>query len=134
MYCPQCKKEVEGKKSGIDDTSKARVGVPSKPIQLKQCEICGYLFININKETINKEFWQREHDIPLKASYLTLMAVHGNLCLALRHPMNRGESRVLVVQFVKSLGEYLVHVGALTEEQLVAVQQLEAEEGSEEFR
>lgn len=62
------------------------------------------------------------------------MAVHGSLCLALRHPQNRGAARPLVVAFTKSLGEWLVHCGALTPEQLVEAQQLEAEEGSADLQ
>lgn len=76
---------------------------------------------------MNREFWLLERDIPLRANYLTLMAIHGSLCLALRHPQNQGPSRPLVVEFVKSLGELLVHVEALTPEQLAEAQRLEAE-------
>lgn len=79
---------------------------------------------------MNKELWLSERIIPLQANYLTLMAVHGALCLALRHPQFKGPSRQLVVAFTKSLGEWLVHEGILSPEQLVEAQQLEAEAGS----
>ncbi|MDD3840092.1 MAG: hypothetical protein PHP06_05905 [Clostridia bacterium] len=38
-----------------------------------------------------------------------------------------------MVEFTQSLGEWLVHSGALTPEQLVAAQQLEVEAGSEDL-
>jgi hypothetical protein len=79
---------------------------------------------------MNREFWLSDRNIPLHANYLTLMAVHGSLCLALRHPNFRGKSRQIVVEFTKSLGEWLVHAGALTPEQLRSAQRLEAREGS----
>ena len=79
---------------------------------------------------MNKKFWLSIREIPLHANYLTLMAVHGSLCLALRHPGNRGPAREHVVSFTKSLGEWLVHEGVLTPEQLAEAQRLEVEEGS----
>jgi hypothetical protein len=79
---------------------------------------------------MNPDFWLTERKIPLQATYLTLLAVHGNLCLALRHPQNRGPGRAHVVAFTQSLGQWLVNAGVLTPEQLVEAQQLEAAEGS----
>lgn len=64
----------------------------------------------------NPQFWLRE--VLVKVNVLTLMAVHGNLLLALRHPQNTGESRDLVLNFCKQIGEELVLLGALTPEQL----------------
>jgi hypothetical protein len=116
LFCPQCKKEVV---------------VKNVALEFVNCDHCDYQFANT--DILYKEFWTEEHEIPIKASYLTLMSVHGNLCLALRHPNNNGASRKYTVEFVKFLGEYLVHVGALTQEQLTSAQYLEAEEGSEDF-
>ena len=82
---------------------------------------------------MNSEFWLSMRQIPLIANYLTLVTVHGNLCLALRHPDNKGASRQLAVEFTKQLGEWLVKVGALTPAQLVEAQQLEAAEGSKDL-
>jgi len=67
------------------------------------------------------------------ADLLTWLTIHGNLCLALRHPQNRGPSRQFVVNFVKRLGQMLVTSGAITEEELKAAEKLEAEEGSSDI-
>jgi hypothetical protein len=79
------------------------------------------------------DFWLRPLIVPVNTNMLQAMAVHGALCLALRHPQFKGRSRQFVVDFTKSLGEWLVHAGALTPDQLVAAQQLEAEEGSKDL-
>ena len=79
------------------------------------------------------DYWLKPLIIPVTTNTLTAMAVHGALCLALRHPQFRGQSREFVVEFTKSLGEWLVTAGALTPEQLVNAQQLEAREGSEDL-
>jgi len=65
----------------------------------------------------------------VSAPLLTWLAVHGNLCLALRHPSNRGASRAWVIAFVKALGQHLVDVGVITAQELQAAQKLEIEEG-----
>lgn len=63
------------------------------------------------------------------APLLTWLAIHGNLCLALRHPANRGGSRKLVVDFVRALGAKLVERRVLTQDQLENAFALEQEEG-----
>ena len=82
---------------------------------------------------MNKDpnFWNRRAYI--SSDMTTWMAIHGNLCLALRHPGNRGPSRIRVISFTKQLGQFLVESGAITEQELKAAQNLEAEEGSKEF-
>jgi hypothetical protein len=82
------------------------------------------------KPESSEEFWLGVRNIPLQSNYITLMAVHGALCLALRHPQFRGSSRQFVVAFTKSLGEWLAHAGALTPAQLREAERLEAREGS----
>lgn len=77
--------------------------------------------------------WLANTQGTVSASLLTWITVHGNLCLALRHPQNRGPSRKLAVEFTKALGKALVEWGALTPEQLKEAEKLEAEEGSSEF-
>lgn len=58
------------------------------------------------------------------------MAVHGHLCLALRHPGTRDlTTRPLVVRAVKRLGQLMVQQGAFTVEELAAIERVEAEEG-----
>lgn len=71
-----------------------------------------------------------EKKAQVEANLLTWITIHGNLCLALRHPQNRGPSRVYAVAFVKEIGRMLVEHGAITEEQLRKIEKLEAEEGS----
>ncbi len=63
--------------------------------------------------------------VEFRASLLTWTAVHGNLQLALRHPMNLGASRPYVEQFVNELGALLVARGMLTAEVLAEAQRRE---------
>lgn len=81
-----------------------------------------------------EKYWLKPLIIPISTNTLTAMAVHGALCLALRHPNFRGRTRKFVIEFTKSLGEWLVTAGALAPEQLAAAEQLEAEEGSEDLQ
>lgn len=74
----------------------------------------------------NPQFWLRE--VLVKVNVLTLMAVHNNLLLALRHPQNTGEPRDIVLNFCKQVGEELVLLGALTPEQLEEMYIIEAKE------
>jgi hypothetical protein len=85
-------------------------------------------------ELRKKAEWLAKTDGTVKANLLTWITVHGNLCLALRHPQNIGSSRKLAVEFTKALGKALVEWGALTPEQLEETEKLEAEAGSSEFR
>jgi len=80
-----------------------------------------------------KAAWMIQHRAQVIANYLTWLAVHGNLCLALRHPENRGASRRYVVDFVKGLGKMLVAAGVMTEAQMKAAWRLEVEEGSRDL-
>jgi hypothetical protein len=52
----------------------------------------------------------------------------GNLCLALRHPANRGPSRQLIEEFVRELGQNLVDNGVLTATELAEAQRVERED------
>jgi len=65
---------------------------------------------------------------------LTWLTIHGNLCLALRHPENQGPSREYIVNFVKNLGRKLVEWGVYTETELEYAERIEVEEGSYDFR
>lgn len=71
-----------------------------------------------------------EKKVHVEANLLTWLTIHGNVCLALRHPQNTGESRAYAVAFVKFLGRMLVECDVITEEQLRKLEKLEAEEGS----
>ena len=80
---------------------------------------------------VNPHFWRME--VTIKLNVITLMAVHGNLLLALRHPQNRGESRDLVIDFLKQIGEELVLLGAMAPEQLKKAYKEESEKGIPEL-
>ena len=77
---------------------------------------------------------QFKTDKSMTTNLAVWLAVHGNLCLALRHPRNIGASRPFVIKFVKHLGKKLVEWGAITEEQLQSAERLEIEEGSTDLR
>jgi hypothetical protein len=62
------------------------------------------------------EFWLNKI-VKFELNVLSLMALHGNLCLALRHPENKGESRATMIPFVRAVGNKLVELGAITSEQ-----------------
>ena len=64
---------------------------------------------------------------------LVWLGVHGNLCLALRHPQNRGASRSIMIDFVKRLGRLLVIYGVVSEEELKRAERLEIAEGSKDL-
>ena len=62
----------------------------------------------------------------------TWVAIHGFLCLALRHPGTGGiPSRALVEEFVAKLGAALVDAQLLTPEELAEAEDVEIREGPE---
>jgi hypothetical protein len=79
----------------------------------------------------NPQFWLK--DVTISLNVITLMAVHGNLLLALRHPQNLGESRGIVLNFCKEIGEQLVLLGAMTPEQLKEAYIVESKAGTPEL-
>jgi hypothetical protein len=73
-------------------------------------------------------FWSQ--DIALHVPLYVALAMHGYLCLALRHPDTRElGNRPMAVRAVKRLGQLMVAVGALTAEELAVIERVEAEEG-----
>ena|ERR1043166_9664623 len=64
----------------------------------------------------------------IETNGLTWMAIHGTLCLGLRHPAYIGPSRFLVKNFAEELGRKLVEWGTLTEAELTLVNKMEQEE------
>lgn len=60
---------------------------------------------------------------------LHLMAIHGNLCLALRHPANTGPSREIVEKIVQAIEKELVNCGAFTEEEIQEIHLTEIKAG-----
>lgn len=76
-------------------------------------------------------FWLRQFQITFLFAPISLMALHGFLCLALRHPSTRThDCRLAIVLLVKQIGETLVDMGALTPDTLREVQRIEVEEGN----
>jgi hypothetical protein len=64
----------------------------------------------------------------IEESLFVWMTIHGNLCLALRHPGNQGSSRGYTVAFVEKLGRLIVERGLWTQEQLEHAQAVEQQE------
>lgn len=60
---------------------------------------------------------------------LQWMAVHGYLCLALRHPQANGPSRQIALHVVDQLEKLLVEGGLLSREEMAEGHQVEAAEG-----
>jgi len=46
---------------------------------------------------------------------LSLYAVYGNACLGLKHPENKGGSRLVALTAVGMIGAYLVDSGVITD-------------------
>jgi hypothetical protein len=74
------------------------------------------------------DFWN--DPVELVMPLFIAMAVHGHLCLALRHPGTQHTTlRPAVVRAVRRLGDLLVDRGALTKDELALLERVEAEEG-----
>lgn len=71
-------------------------------------------------------------NLPIETTLFVWLAVHGNLCLGLRHPSNLGPSRRYIEQFVKQLGARLVQEGFLTAEELQHAEHLERQEAPQQ--
>jgi hypothetical protein len=54
----------------------------------------------------------------LESDAITWLAVHGNLCLALRHEGNTGAAREMVLGFLESLKEMLVKSNLVTQKEI----------------
>ena len=46
---------------------------------------------------------------------LSLYAIYGNACLGIRHPQNKGGSRLVALSAIESIGAYLVDSGVITD-------------------
>lgn len=71
-----------------------------------------------------------EKKFTVEAQALTWMAVHGNLCLALRHPDNRGASRERMITIIKDLGKLLVDSGFMTQAEMADAMHYERLQGN----
>jgi hypothetical protein len=61
----------------------------------------------------------------MEASLLSWMAVHGYLCLALRHPDSTGPTRELIEEMLEQLGALLVDREMLTPAELQEFTEIE---------
>ncbi len=77
-------------------------------------------------------FWLKE--VSIRTNVLALLAVHGYLLLALRHPGNVGPTRDMVLNLCKDIGEQLVFLGAITPEELEGTYMEESIAGTPEFQ
>jgi hypothetical protein len=74
------------------------------------------------------KIWTEDFQITFLLNPLNLMALHGFLCLALRHPVTKDHAcRPAIVEMVKQIGITLVDLGVLTPEQLTQIEKTEAE-------
>ncbi len=77
--------------------------------------------------------WTKEKEqITITAPALTLLAVHGNLLLSLRHPANNGPSRKLVIEFIDMIEKKLIEVGLLDTLTVFISKKVEEEESPHE--
>lgn len=68
----------------------------------------------------------------IEAELLTWMAVHGNICLALRHPENRSQFvRPRMIRLVKEIGAMLVERGFMTQAELDGAMKYEMQQGND---
>lgn len=67
----------------------------------------------------------------VNAPMLTWVTVHGNLCLALRHPSNSGQSRELCLQMVQHLSKLIVDAGIMTQEEMDEANRVERQHGGD---
>jgi len=65
----------------------------------------------------------------LEIDGLTALAIHGNLCLALRHPENNGASRYLIEKTIKEIEVLLIEDGLINKDDLREIHRVEKEEG-----
>lgn len=63
----------------------------------------------------------------VEESLFVWMTIHGNLCLALRHPENDGPSRAYMEAFINKLSMMLVQRGMLTQQDIERAQRVERE-------
>lgn len=66
--------------------------------------------------------------ITMSFTAIQLMAIHGNVCLGLRHPQNRGISRAIVKSFILDAEKKLVECGLLNEDDIRKIHRVENEE------
>jgi hypothetical protein len=65
--------------------------------------------------------------IDVRLSALEWMCIHGNLCLALRHPNNVGNPREITVSVAQVLARVIVESGLLTQAEMDNAHHVELE-------
>ncbi len=86
----------------------------------------------VNQVSVDPKFWKQK--VVIETDLLMVLSIHGNLCLALRHPQNRGPARALILNFIRILENELVKFGVLTLDQVKQIHKVETEEGSPDLR
>jgi len=66
----------------------------------------------------------------LEFNMLEVLSIHGNLCLALRHPQNAGMSRQTVLEIVQRLSAIIVDRGVMTPVEMEQALKVERQSGS----
>jgi hypothetical protein len=69
----------------------------------------------------------------VNAEMICWLTVHGNLCLALRHPSNVGESRRIAIRMLETISRLIVDAGVMTQEEIDAASEYEVQEGGPWF-
>jgi hypothetical protein len=68
--------------------------------------------------------------VAVELPMLGWLAIHGNLCLALRHPQNAGESRGQVLTAVRLLSTLIVEQGIMSQTEMDHALRVERQAGS----
>jgi len=75
----------------------------------------------LNPEDLYKE-------ISITFDTLSLLVIHGCVCLALRHPLSTGPMRKVALDFVEKVEKGLLQAGVLDQEDIEYIHQVEREE------
>jgi uncharacterized protein related to proFAR isomerase len=76
-----------------------------------------------------------EQEVSIQADLLAWLAVHGYLCLALRHPGPReGKTRPFILKMVATIETALLKGGIMGPEDIKLIHKVEMEEGNEDFQ
>jgi hypothetical protein len=68
--------------------------------------------------------------IAIEFSMIEVLSIHGNLCLALRHPQNAGAARQTALDIVAHLSKIIVHWGVMTQVEMDQATRMERQSGS----
>ena len=66
--------------------------------------------------------------IELQISAVHLLAVHGNVCLGLRHPKNIGPNRQFALEFINYTESKLKEAGIIDDEDIKIIHMIEFQE------